>query len=295
MTEWLNLSDSDRLLSLQQASARSGISLKAVEKDWWVTLVLKVVFKTKYAKHLQFKGGTSLNKCWNLIHRFSEDIDLSIERDFLGFDENISKSQVKRLKKVATEFTSTALREAVEDQMIRIGVPAGMISIIADPISETMPDIDPQTIRINYSSLLDSVPYIEDSVKMEVSARSLKEVGIGRTINSILGEYMVGFPWSGNPFNISSVHPKRTFLEKIFLLHEEFLKPLNKINFNRMSRHLYDIERMMDTMYATEALSNLKYYEAIVSHRRKFIFKQGVDYDTLYPQTISFLPPIGIQ
>ena len=73
--------------------------MKAIEKDWWVTLVLKAVFKSKYAKHILFKGGTSLSKCWNLIQRFSEDIDLSIEHDFLGFTEDLSKSQVKRLKR----------------------------------------------------------------------------------------------------------------------------------------------------------------------------------------------------
>jgi len=71
MTVWLKLSDADRLLSLEQASARSGISPKAIEKDWWVTLVLRAVFSTKYAEHILFKGGTSLSKCYNLIQRFS--------------------------------------------------------------------------------------------------------------------------------------------------------------------------------------------------------------------------------
>lgn len=295
MTEWLQLSDADRLLSLEQASARSGISPKAIEKDWWVTLVLRAVFSTKYAEHILFKGGTSLSKCYNLIQRFSEDIDLSIERDFLGFSEDLSKTQVKKLKKAATEFTSTFLREEVERQILVLGAPEGMVNVVADPISAILPDMDPQTIRISYPSLLDPVVYIEDSVKLEVSSRSLKEAGIERFINSILSEYMPGLPWSGSSFPVFSVHPKRTFLEKIFLLHEEFLKPIGEVNFNRMSRHLYDIERMMDTKYASTLLSDFKYFETIILHRKKFIFKQGVDYDTHYPQTLSFLPPEEIQ
>jgi hypothetical protein len=295
MTEWLKLSDADRRLSLEQASARSGISSKAIEKDWWVTLVLRAVFSTKYAEHILFKGGTSLSKCYNLIQRFSEDIDLSIERDFLGFSEDLSKTQVKKLKKAATEFTSTCLREEVERQIIVLGAPEGMVNVVADPISAILPDMDPQTIRISYPSLLDPVVYIEDSVKLEVSSRSLKEAGIERFINSILSEYMPGLPWSGSSFPVFSVHPKRTFLEKIFLLHEEFLKPIGEVNFNRMSRHLYDIERMMDTEYASTLLSDFKYFETIILHRKKFIFKQGVDYDTHYPQTLSFLPPEEIQ
>jgi hypothetical protein len=257
--------------------------------------VLRAVFSTKYAEHILFKGGTSLSKCYNLIQRFSEDIDLSIERDFLGFSEDLSKTQVKKLKKAATEFTSICLREEVERQIIVLGAPEGMVNVVADPISAILPDMDPQTIRISYPSLLDPVVYIEDSVKLEVSSRSLKEAGIERFINSILSEYMPGLPWSGSSFPVFSVHPKRTFLEKIFLLHEEFLKPIGEVNFNRMSRHLYDIERMMDTEYASTLLSDFKYFETIILHRKKFIFKQGVDYDTHYPQTLSFLPPEEIQ
>ena len=291
MTKWLKLSDADRLLSLEQASARSGISSKSIEKDWWVTLVLEAVFNTQYAEHILFKGGTSLSKCYHLIQRFSEDIDLSIERDFLGFSENLSKTQVRKLKKVASSFTSTFLREEIQRQILSLGVPADMVNVVADPISTILPDIDPQTIRISYPSLLDPVYYIEDSIKIEVSARSLKEPGIEGLINSMLSEYMPGLSWSGSSFPVFSVYPKRTLLEKIFLLHEEFLKPINEINYSRMSRHLYDIERMMDTEYATALLSDFKYFETVIHHREKFIFKQGVDYNSHYPPTLSFLPP----
>lgn len=89
MINWLNLSDQDRSISIKQASARSGVlSTKAIEKDWWVTLVLKALFNSDLAQHLSFKGGTSLSKGWGLIERFSEDIDLAIERSFLGFEED---------------------------------------------------------------------------------------------------------------------------------------------------------------------------------------------------------------
>ncbi len=291
MTEWLNLSDTDRILSLNQTSAKSGLPVKALEKDWWVTLTLKAVFESEFSPHLQFKGGTSLSKCWNLINRFSEDIDLSIERDFLGFPEELSKTQVKKLKRIAAEFTSTDLKTELEQKIINLGVPSHMFSITAEPIPETMKDIDPQTLYINYHSLFEKVHNITDSVKLEVSARSLKEKGIEKPVSSLLGEYMPGYKWSGSTFDVNSVLPERTFLEKILLLHEEFLRPPEKINYNRMSRHLYDLERMMDTEYGTKALSSFDYYNSIVIHRRKFIFKQGVDYETHQPRTLSFIPP----
>jgi hypothetical protein len=256
-----------------------------------VTLALKAVFNLPFAKHIQFKDGTSLSKCWNLIERFSEDVDLSIDREFLGFAEDLSKSRVKHLKKAASLFTSTIFRRAVEEELLKLGVPSEILRVIADPIPETIPDIDPQIVRINYASLIDPVTYIADSVKIEVSARSLKEQGAERKIQSLLSEYLPGQSWSDDPFFVTAVEPKRTFLEKIFLLHEEFLRPAGEINYNRMSRHLYDIERMIDTEHSHAALANKEYYNRIVLHRRKFIFKQGVDYDSLRPETLSFLPP----
>ena len=223
MTEWLKLTEKDRIISIQQASAKSGLlSTKAIEKDWWVTLVLKALFNGNLAPHLSFKGGTSLNKGWRLIERFSEDIDIAIERNFLGFDDDLSKYKIKQLKKTACEYTSTVLKENLEQELAVLGVPNGTVAITADLVKPDLPDRDPQVLRIQYRSLLDPIPYIADSVKLEVSARSLNEASVAGNIHSLLGAYMPGFDWSGTPFTVGLVQPKRTFLEKIFLLHEVF-------------------------------------------------------------------------
>lgn len=70
---------------LMQANIATRIQKKNIEKDWWVTQVLKAIFALPYAEHLSFKGGTSLSKAWNIIERFSEDIDIAISREYLGF------------------------------------------------------------------------------------------------------------------------------------------------------------------------------------------------------------------
>jgi predicted nucleotidyltransferase component of viral defense system len=64
---------------------KTGVSQVVLEKDWWVTAVLRALFSLPYADSLSFKGGTSLSKCWNLIERFSEDVDIAINREYLGF------------------------------------------------------------------------------------------------------------------------------------------------------------------------------------------------------------------
>lgn len=117
MIGWLkNLNDNSRLLSINEASRISGISAKALEKDWWVTLTLKHVFNTPYAKYFAFKGGTSLSKGWQIINRFSEDIDISLSAEVLGIEylEAPSKTFVEQLRRAACTFTSNELLQALK-------------------------------------------------------------------------------------------------------------------------------------------------------------------------------------
>lgn len=87
----------------------------AVEKDWWVTQTLSIIFKMEMAGHLLFKGGTSLSKAWHLINGFSEDIDLALNREYLGFDSGlISKTQVKKLREKSFEFVTSIFYEDLQ-------------------------------------------------------------------------------------------------------------------------------------------------------------------------------------
>lgn len=92
MTLWLNHTIDERIAMLQRAEEKFRINQVAIEKDWWVTVVLNALFKCSCADQLIFKGGTSLSKGWNLIERFSEDIDLSVSHEFFGI-EKTTKNQ----------------------------------------------------------------------------------------------------------------------------------------------------------------------------------------------------------
>lgn len=85
--KFLKLPKQTRINAFNQIAEKKGITPFAVEKDWWVTQTLFAVFQLDMASHIIFKGGTSLSKSWSLIQRFSEDIDLAIDRAFLGFSE----------------------------------------------------------------------------------------------------------------------------------------------------------------------------------------------------------------
>ena len=70
--------------AINTVALQTGLPPSSIEKDWWVTQVLKALHTLPYAEHIAFKGGTSLSKCWNLIARFSEDVDIALSREFLG-------------------------------------------------------------------------------------------------------------------------------------------------------------------------------------------------------------------
>ena len=68
---WNSLSTEDQKDIFQEAATITGLPTAAVEKDWWVSLTLQMLFELPFAEELLFKGGTSLSKGWNLIERFS--------------------------------------------------------------------------------------------------------------------------------------------------------------------------------------------------------------------------------
>ena len=292
---WLNNEFVDRLAMLQQTEAtHPGINQVAIEKDWWVTVTLKALFQTDCRDSLIFKGGTSLSKGFNIIERFSEDIDLAISHSFFGV-EKTNKSQRDKLKKLARKYIQETLVAQLDEQLKSMGITGYTIENITqvqDKNGEWKPidsDKDPTVILLHYPSIIeDTITYIPPRVKIEISCLSMDEPTEERYIHSLIGETFEEEDIDAN-CKIRTVVPTRTFLEKIFLLAEEFQK--DKPRSVRMSRHLYDLEKLMDTEYGREALADRTLYDAIVEHRRAYYALKYVNYDLHAPATINFLIP----
>lgn len=276
----------------QTEETLSGINQSAIEKDWWVTVVLHALFQCSCAPALIFKGGTSLSKGFNLIERFSEDIDLAIHRSFFGIDKT-SKSQREKLRKLSRSFIHEDLSKQLDKQLQCMGIAGYQIENVTYQQSwegKLIPidsDKDPTVILLHYNSIVDdTIDYISPRVKIEISCLSMDEPTEECNIQSMISEH---FPDEDKVTSIiRTVLPTRTFLEKIFLLAEEFQKEHPR--YVRMSRHLYDLERIMDTAYGKEALANRQLYDAVVEHRRTFYALKYVNYDKHSPSTISFVP-----
>ena len=282
------LSEKQQLDIYTLAHDKTGVSQVVLEKDWWVTAVLHALFSLPYAEHLSFKGGTSLSKCWNLIERFSEDIDIAVNREYLGFSGTLSKTQISdKLRRSACKFVREELQFDLAKKLESNGINLDVFSVKVNitPITTT----DPEIIEVYYKTLF-ADQYIKPVVKLEISGRSMNEPVKEIVLQSVLDESFPNTPFAEKPFGINAVVPERTFWEKICLLHEEFAKPQELIRTERMSRHLYDLEKIMNTLVAEKALKDKELYDSIVKHRRIFIGLKGFDYSTLATRTINIIP-----
>src|SRR5699024_4916392 len=107
-------------------------------------------------------------------------------------------------------------------------------------------DADPSRIEIFYPAVTEEVAYVPSRVLVEVSARSLFEPFEVMKLNPLILPMLEKLDIKDAGAMIPCVLSKRTFLEKVFLLHEEFQKNPGELRAERLSRHLYDVEKMMD-------------------------------------------------
>jgi predicted nucleotidyltransferase component of viral defense system len=284
---WKDIKLSDKLSIFKEVADSLGLPATAVEKDWWVTQTLQLIFTTEIAPHTVFKGGTSLSKAWGLIDRFSEDIDLALDRKFLGFGDEMNPSQVKKLREHSFTYISKKIYPILQTTF----QDAGFSEVSLQLRETTSNDQDPLIIEVNYPGITGTSVYIQPRVLIEIGSRSLIEPFTEKEFGSLVGEHFKGRVFADGNISIPTVNPERTFLEKIFLLHEEFQKPAEKIKVDRLSRHLYDIEKMMDTQFAEKALSDKHLYQQIVEHRRTITPLRGIDYALHSPDKINPLPP----
>ena len=151
-------------------------------------------------------------------------------------------------------------------------------------------DKDPSVIFVQYPSLYNSdAPYAIPTVKIEISVLSMAEPYEMKRISSLVEQvYKNEDVDSDIVQTIKTVSPARTFLEKAFLLCEEYQKKEPRTY--RMSRHFYDLEKLSHTDYMDKALNDSNLYYDIVEHRKKFYHVGYVDYDKGLPESITIVP-----
>lgn len=292
MNNWFTLTEQQQFEIINETSAQLGFSDVVIEKDWWVCMVLRAVFQSKYNTHIVFKGGTSLSKAYAVIERFSEDVDLIVDYHFLGFDDFKSKSQIKKLRKASGYFVIGEFRVELTEQLKTLGIPEEMFNIEFDPkIDDTS---DPNTLELSYQSVVPSETHIQKKVIIEMGARALSEPSEKRKISSYIDQSFKGYEFAFPEFEVEVTIPTKTFLEKVFLLHEEFSKPLEKIRHHKLSRHLYDLYRLMNSEYGEKAIADKDLFNKIAEFRELMNNVRGISFENHKRNQLNIIPPAEV-
>ncbi len=292
MNNYIQLTDSQKQIVLTQCKNKLGLPEQAVEKDYWVTVMLQLIFDSELNDHIIFKGGTSLSKNGNLIERFSEDIDLSVNYEYFGLTDEPTKKQLKKLRKSSSLFVREAFVNTLADQIERYGL-KNQLSITVEPDGEgdsTYPE--PRHVYIQYQSVLPVfLDYIKPTITLEVGARSLMEPSVDIQVRTIIQEALPQINTDVVSVNVTTAAPQKTFLEKAFLLHELFSVEHDTLPAKRRSRHLYDLNRMMDRDFAVATVRDDVLWEHIRHHRERFASMLGVDYSGDIRDRVCLVPP----
>ena len=301
MSKWIDFSIDERKAMIQGVVDAMHIDETAAEKDWWVTAVLYALFRTRPAEYLLFKGGTSLSKGWKIIERFSEDIDLALGRDFFLNEKNLScanctsNTQIHNLREKAQDYIFGELEEELKEKLTALGLDVKVFAENEMPDENGEPrmvphDKDPSVIYVQYPSIYNSnATYAKPTIMIEISVLSMDEPYEMMRISSLVEQVYNGEDVDSDIVQtIKTVCPTRTFLEKAFLLCEEYQKKEPRTY--RMSRHFYDLDKLSHTDHADKALNDPDLYYKIVEHRKKFYHVGSVDYDKELPSAIMIVP-----
>lgn len=235
--------------TIDTAAERLGISSTAIEKDYWVTQVLRTLGRD-FGEDFVFKGGTSLSKGYGILERFSDDIDILVLRGDRG------KGATDRLMKSMGEAAATA----AEGQAERYGG------------SETGVH---RAYRVSYPATYRSTEAVPTSVLLEMGVRGgpnpHERMSIGSLLGSALGAAGENLgPYDDlQPFEVPVLHPGRTLLEKLYGIHD-LAKQLraNSLEADKLlrnGRHFYDVYQLLGRARVLELLADRTLAEQIMA------------------------------
>lgn len=278
----------ERLILFRNTAANCGLSEGIVEKDFWVCWTLDYLFhQSPWTKHLAFKGGTSLSKSFDLIHRFSEDIDLILNWRLLESTQKDpwaqrSKNQQDKLNKALNAETEVFLREQFVPRLQE-----DFAQLLVDEFQIEVDEHETQTVNFTYPKL-----FGEDSilpmVRLEIGALAAWTPTTQSEIISYAAQ-QYGRIFQNPSTSVLTVMPERTFWEKVTILHKEAFRTNG--NFPaRYSRHYYDLFCMDASPVKAAAFRNLDLLARVVTFKDRFYPAGNAHYDLAKPGTMRLLP-----
>ncbi len=293
MYKFAQMNKSDRDFVFNKTAINKGITKGIVEKDFWVCVMLDYLFtKSKYKNILTFKGGTSLSKGFNIINRFSEDIDLILDWTALGVgeaeplnDRSNTKQDLfnKSLNAKAEEFISNELLSDIKDNLSKL---------LKTEIDVAVDEKEKQVINFYYPKIYSNTNnYIKQYVRLEIGPLAAWTPSINVNISPYVCESMPTVFEIKNT-RVLTVAPERTFWEKATILHREANRPQEKPLPIRYARHYYDLYRFSKTKYFLSVLKSKDLLEKVVKFKTKFYRDNWANYDECLQSGLKLVPPV---
>lgn len=267
MKRIVNFSQERKNLLFETTAREMKVSSTIIEKDFWVCVVLNYLLnESKYKDCFIFKGGTSLSKCYDVVKRFSEDVDLILKWDAIGFnDEDVyqirSKNQDYKFETLMNEKGASFIQNEIKRDLIdNLALKNNGLEIVSN-------ENDPMMLYIKYPTNY-SDPYIPSMVKLEIGPVAAKTPT----------ELMMVEPYCFKCFNadlkesfkVETVSIARTFWEKVLILYAENNRPLDKKTPSRYSRHYYDVYMIYKSKFFPLIIKDKKLFEEVKAFKSKY-------------------------
>ncbi len=305
-----SLSAAERRELFAETAARKGMTPAIVEKDFWVCWTLGRLFAhPDLSRLLMFKGGTSLSKVFNLIERFSEDIDLILDwRVVIGEDDPLAERSATKQEALNKTIDAKAL-DYIGGELLE------MVARAVDPICRCTVDDDRHhggdgvddhgdekskggdhrhhhdghVINVIYPAAF-SDQYLRPEVRLEIGPLAGWMPFDRYSIKPYAAE---AFPqlFKQADCTVQAIRAERTFWEKATILHQEANRPEGKQQPLRYSRHYYDLAMMASAPVKVAALADLDLLNNVVEFKERFYRTGWAQYRQAKPGTFKLIPP----
>ncbi|WP_151899701.1 nucleotidyl transferase AbiEii/AbiGii toxin family protein [Sulfurimonas hydrogeniphila] len=284
MNSIAKLSQKERQELFSETAKMMQTTSAIIEKDFWVVWILDKIFSDeKLSKILMFKGGTSLSKVFNLIGRFSEDIDLILDWNIVtNEDPNEQRSKTKQGK--YNKEVNEKAKIYIRDELLPI------IAELVSPLCSCRIDEDDAfNINVSYPTTFDD-KYLRPEILLEIGPLAAWLPYNSFEITSYAAKYFSEH-FKKTKTHVNAIVAARTFWEKATILHQEANRSEEKPLPTRYSRHYYDLAIMTKSDVKIEALADMELLEKVIDFKNKFYPASWAKFDEARPNTLKLVPP----
>ncbi|MGE8063912.1 nucleotidyl transferase AbiEii/AbiGii toxin family protein [Pseudomonas sp. NPDC089569] len=289
-TSYFDLPSSVQSELLANAAAETHRATAVIEKDIWITLVLKDLFAMPGRKAMAFKGGTSLSKVYSVIQRFSEDVDVTIDYRELGCEQSVA--ELSRLSGGKRDKIGEALKAKVREythEIVRPYLQSQLASLACGQECDVTVSENGEKLYVVYPTrAFARGQYMREHVLVEFGGRNLINPNSHYTIKPDIAALFpnIDFPIAEG---VVVLAPERTFWEKVTLVHAECNRPLADDR-NRVSRHWYDLAMLAQHEAGRRAMEDLDLLADVVGLKKVFYRSASAQYDRCLTGELNLMP-----